>query len=93
MIALGGSAGINMYDSSTVPTGTVMLERISSVPLNFQPTGIYKPDGTFGVGGRYWLANEWRRYEYNFYFFNGTVQFNTYIEPKFGVAVRCVKSS
>ena len=56
IIALGGSASIKTYDSTTVPTGATIFNGLSNAPLNFLRAGYYATGSFSGGGGNYWAS-------------------------------------
>ena len=56
IITLGGSASIQTYNSTTIPTSSVILSKLRDAPSNFVLAGDYT-DNSFNNGGRisfYW---------------------------------------
>ena len=96
IIALGGSASIQTYDSTTSPTGATIFNGLASSPLYFLRAGYYN-FGSFngsGSNGLYWssasLSSADARY---LNFFSHTVNSANGYGRRSGFSIRCVKSS
>ena len=97
MIALGGSAEVQTYNSRSTPTGATMSSALQASPNNFLLAGLYY-DGSFlsgGSYGRYWSStstsdNSSARH---LYFSSSNVNSASSNYRCMGYSVRCVLGS
>ena len=97
MIALGGSAEVQTYNSSSTPTGATMSSVLQASPNNFLLAGFYDY-GSFYVGGStggYWssTSNSNTNNARNLNFNSSYVYSANYDYRYLGYSVRCVLGS
>ena len=97
MIALGGSAEVQTYNSSSTPTGATMSSALQASPNNFLLAGYYYfgSFGDGGSGGNYWSStsssdNSLARY---LFFSSSYVSSADDNSRRMGLSVRCVLGS
>ena len=96
MILLGGSSAIQTYDSTTTPTGATIYSGLSGTPLSFLRAGFYFGSTFYNGGGNgyFWSSTSYSSTYVRDLYFNSTYVYSAnYNNRRYGLSVRCVKSS
>ena len=97
MIVLGGSAEIVTYNNNTTPTGSTIFNKLYGAPLYFLRAGYYRDSESFFNGGYngYYRSSTSLSSDRALYMilYSSGVNSASSLERRYGLSVRCVKSS